>query len=185
MKPGTRMRKWLPVSALILLSACATPTPILELAGEGAATVGLAEISLREYVVLTREQLGARMDLIRFDAQQEARDRARREFDFFIDRKAGLPAKDDATALIRVLGDASRQIRQQEALEIEKIAESSTLDVSAVAVVPTEKLAAAKKSFSVLAKELTPQEWLALVAGYAAEIQAGVEKIKASLKEAK
>lgn len=180
-----RVRRLLSVATLALVGACATPQPILDLAGQGAATVGLAEISLREYVALTHAQLGARMDLIRFDAQQEARDRARREFDVFIDRKAGLPARDDAASLIRSLGDESRKIREQETLELAKIAQSSTLDAAILAELPTEKLAAAKKGFSVLAQELSPKEWLALAVGYAKEIQAGVEKIRASLKEEK
>jgi len=179
------VRKWLPASALVLVTGCATPQPILDLAGRGAATVGLAEISLRKYVALTHSQLAARMDLLRHDAQQEARDRARREFDIFIDRRAGLPVRDDAADLIRVLGDETRRIREKEALELERIAQSTTLDVASLTQVPTEKLAAAKKSFGVLAQELSPKEWLALAVGYAREIQAGVEKLQASLKDVK
>lgn len=179
------VRRWSPVSALVLVAACATPQPIRDLAAEGAATVGLAEISLRDYVALTHQQLAARMDLVRFDAEQEARDRARREFDRFIDGKAGLPATDDAANLILLLGNESRKIRAREAEELEKIAQSSTLDVAALAQVPTEKLAAAQKSFTVLAQELSPSEWLALAAGYAKEIVAGIATLQSSLKAGK
>ena len=177
-----RIRRWLPVSGLILATGCATPQPILDLAGQGAATVGLAEIALREYVALTNAQLAARMDLLRSDAQQEARDRARREFDVFLRRQAGEPASDDAADLIRVLGDERQRLREKEALEIEKIAQQSTLDVATLAQVPTENLAAAKRGFGVLAQELSPKEWVALAVGYAREIQAGVEKLRPSTK---
>ena len=179
------VRKWSLVLAVTLLTGCATPKPILDLAGQGAATVGLAEISLRDYLALTNSQLAARMDLLRQDAQQEASDRARREFDLFIDRRAGVSAKDDAADLIRSLGTESRQIREHELTEIEKIAKSFSLDVATSAQVPTEKLAAAKKGFSVLAQELSPKEWVVFAAGYAKEIQAGVKNLKASTKDDK
>lgn len=179
------MWKWSPICVLVLVTGCATPRPILDLAGQGAATVGLAEISLRDYVAITHSQLAARMDLVRIDAQQQMRDSVRHDFDMAIDRRAGVAAKDDATDLIRSLGDESRQIREREAQELEKIAQSSTLDVASLPQVPTEKLAAAKKGFGVLAQELSPKEWVALAAGYAKEIQAGVKQLKSSLKNAK
>jgi hypothetical protein len=176
--------RWLAVAALVVLTGCATPRPVLDLAGQGAATVGLAEVSLREYLALTKAQLEARMDLLRFDAQQEARDRARREFDAFLERRSGPAATDDATDLIRILGDEHRRIREKEALEIATIARTTVLDAAAVAPVPTEKLTEAKKSFGVLAQELTAQEWVALAAGYAREIRAGVEALRAADKKA-
>lgn len=175
-------RRWWPVAGLIVITGCATPQPILDLAGQGAVTVGLAEISLREYLTLTQSQLAARMDLLRIDAQQEARDRARREFDLFVARQAGEPVKEDAANLIRVLGDEHRRLREKEALELENIAKKTTLDVSTLAQVPTEKLATARKSFGVLAQELSPQEWVELAAGYAREIKADVDKLRASTK---
>jgi hypothetical protein len=184
MKAMFWVRKWSSVSALVLLAACATPQPIRDLAGQGAASVGLAEISLREYVALTYSQLAARMDLIRYDVEQEAHDRARREFDSFIDRTAGLPARDEAISLFLKLGNESRQIHEREAQDVLKIAQDSTLDAT-LTQVPTEKLAAAQKSFSILAQELSPSEWLALAAGYAKEIRAGVVILQAALKDRK
>ena len=175
-------RRWWPLAGLILITGCTTPQPILDLAGQGAATVGLAEFSLREYLTLTQSQLAARMDLLRIEAQNEVRDRTRREFDLFVARQAGEPVKEDTANLIRVLGDERRRLREKEALELESVAKKSTLDVSTLAQLPIEKLAAAKKSFAVLAQELTPREWVELAVGYAREIKAGVDKLRVSTK---
>lgn len=180
-----RMRRWLQLASLIGLTGCSTPQPILDVASQGAATVGLTEISLREYLALTKAQLAARMDLVRFDAEQEARDRARREFDLVIERRSAPAATQDATDLIRTLGDEHQRIRETEKLELEAIARSTTLDAAALAQVPTEKLAQSKKGFGVLAQELSPQEWIALAAGYARVIRAGVESLQATSTEAK
>ena len=183
MTASSFVRWWL-LSACAVLTGCSTPQPILNLAGQGAATVGLAEISLREYIALTHSQLEARMDLVRLDAQQDVRDRARRELDIAIDQRIGVAPREDAGDLIRALGNESRQIRERETVELEKIAQTAA-DKPTLRQVSTEKLAAAKKSFEVLAHELSPTEWLALAAGYAKEIQAGVRKLQASLKESK
>jgi hypothetical protein len=166
----------------MLLFGCSTPRPILDLAGEGAATVGLAEASLRDYVNVTNNQLTARMELLRKGAEGEARDRADRALDLMIDGRAGVPAR-EASPLIQTLGDDSRRIREQEAAALQKITETSTLDVDTLAQVPTAKLDAAKKAFAVLAQELTPREWLALAAAYANEIRTGVDSIRSALEK--
>jgi hypothetical protein len=177
--------KWSLIAGLAVVTGCATPRPVLNLAGEGAATVGLAEISLRDYVAITKAQLLARADLVVSDEQQQARDSIRRDVDQALDRRAGLPPKDDASDLIRSLGDESRKAREREAQELEKIAKGSTLDLTTLGQVPSEKLAEAKKGFGILAQELSPKEWITLAAGYAKEIQAGVKQIKSSVKDAK
>ena len=182
MKVIALARKLWPIGGLILITGCTTPQPILDLARQGAATVGLAEISLREYLTLTQSQLTARMDLLRIDAQQEVRGRTRLEFDLFVARQAGEPVKEDTANLIRILGDEHRRLREKETLELERIAKKSTLDVSTLAQLPAEKLAAAKKSFAVLAQELTPQEWAELAVGHAREIKVGVDKLRESAK---
>lgn len=162
----------------LLLTGCATPKPIRKVAEQGAATVQLAEISLREYVDVSNAQLAARMDLVRAESQRLATDKARRELDRFLDQSAGLPADDATERLIRQLGDQSRQIRDKAAQEQEKIAKATTLDAAAFATVPAEKLNAAKKTFSVLAAELTPEEWINLAAGYVKEISTGIQQFK-------
>lgn len=173
------------VVGIVVLSGCSTPKPILDLAGQGAASVGLAEISLRDYLAQSHAQLNARMELMRQDAQLEAHDRARRALDSVIDRRAGGDGTRDASNLIRDLGEEARKIRESEKVELEKIKANLTLDTATLAQVPSEKLAIAKKSFATLAQELSPQEWVSLLAAYAKEIQTGLANIKTSLDDAK
>jgi len=179
--PGLRV--FPATAALLILAGCATPQPVLDLAGQGAATVGLAEVSLRDYLTITQGQLAARMDLLRIEAQQELRDRTRREFDVFVSRQAGEPA-DDSANVIRVLGDEHRRLREKEAVELDAIARRFSLDASGMAQVPAEKFGAAKKSFGVLAEELSPREWFELAVVYAREIRTGVEQLRESVQDA-
>ena len=78
MKNDCFVLQWCLWGLVGLLTGCATPKPILDLAGQGTATVALAEASLRDYLAITTAQLTARMDLMRLDAQQEVRDASRR-----------------------------------------------------------------------------------------------------------
>lgn len=165
---------------IVLLAGCKTPAPIRDLAGQGAATAGLAEISLREYLALTNAQLAARMDLVRQDAQRLANDRSRRELDALLDASAGIPADDSTARLIFALGESRRVIRERAALQLEKIGQVTAFDATTLPQAPTEKLAAAQKSFAVLSEELSAKEWLALFAGYANEISKGIEALKAT-----
>ena len=173
-------RHLLAASCLFLLVGCSTPEPILGLAGQGAASVSLADRSLREYVTLTQAQLLARLDLIRVEDEQDARDRAQLQLENALERRAGLPARDQAAELIRDLGNQSRTIRESEAQEFESIAQKTTKDFSTLGQEPREKLSAAKKSFELLSQELSPTEWLALSAAYAREIRAGIKDLKAT-----
>jgi hypothetical protein len=176
-------RTWLVVTAA-LLAGCATPKPVLDLAGQGSATVGLAEISLRDYLALTQAQLTARMDLMRAGTQQEARDQSRRDFDLFLAREAGIRSGDDTAAKIRELGETHRRLREKADEELKALQGKFALDASTLPQVPAVKLAAAKKGFGVLAQELSAQEWLKLAAGYAREIKAGIDSLREPAKPA-
>ena len=173
------IRSLLAFIPVVLNAGCGTPAPIRDLARQGAATVGLAEISLREYLALTNSQLAARMDLVRQDARRLASDRSRKEMDNFLDASAGLPPNDATAKIIFTLGDNRRQIREDAARELEKVEQATMLDTATLPQVPTNKLATAKKSFAVLSQELSAKEWIALAAGYAREISKGIKALKA------
>jgi hypothetical protein len=164
-------------AGVVLLAACATPAPIRSLADQGAATVGLAEASLREYLATTNAQLTARMDLLRYDAQRLAKDRSARELDLLIDKRAGVDPTDADAKLIRSLGAAHREAREKREQELEKIAKETQLDPAALTQAPSEHLAGARKSFSVLAQELSSREWVQLYVSYAKEIKTGIEQL--------
>ncbi|QSI75349.1 hypothetical protein [Niveibacterium microcysteis] len=163
--------------SLLAVIGCSTPKPVLDLAGQGSASVGLAEASLRDYITLSNVQLTARMELMRSQVRQEARNDGKREIDLYLAEQAGLKPNDEAAVRIRQLGDDHRRLREGTATALQDINKRFTFDDASLPQVPTEKLAAAKKGFSVLAQELSPKEWVELSVGYAREIKTGVDKI--------
>ncbi len=163
--------------AVLLGAGCSTPKPVLALAGQGSASVGLAEASLRDYIAQSNAQLTARMELMRSQARQEARNESRREIDLFLAEQAGQKPNDEVAARIRQLGEDHRRLRDSAAESLRDIEKRLAFDESKLPRVPTDKLAAAKKGFNVLAQELSAQEWVMLAIGYAREIKAGVDKI--------
>ncbi|RZL01760.1 MAG: hypothetical protein EOP36_10335 [Rubrivivax sp.] len=164
--------------AVALLAGCSTPGPIKELASQGSATVGLAEISLRDYVALSQHQLAARLELMRGQAQREAADQSRHDLDALFDREAGEASADAVVDKVKQLGEERRRLREKSIDELKVLEKKFALDAAAIPPLPTEKLAAAKKSFALLSQELSAQEWLALAKGYAKEIKAGVDQLK-------
>lgn len=164
--------------AAALLTACATPKPVLKVADQGVATVGLAEASLRDYMSLTNAQLSARTDIVRQQTQKRARDNANRQLLVLQSQRAGVPLDDEGAKLIRTLGDERRKIREESEAEQERIAKEFVFNSATLGDVPADKLATVRKSFSVLAQELSPEEWIALSTGYIKEIAAGVESLK-------
>ena len=175
--------RWVPIALALLLAGCATPKPILGLAGQGSATVALSEVALRDYLATTTAQLMARMQLMRAEAQREARNAGQHEFDAFLDGEAGMPQNDKTAQRIRKLGDERKRLREQANEEAGALEKKFALDASKLPQVPADKLAAAKKGFEVLAQELTPQEWLQLATAYAKEIKTGIDKLKNAAPE--
>jgi len=162
-----------------LTAGCSTPRPILDVARKGAATVGLAEISLRNYVDSTNAQLSARAELVRQDSRRLAQERATRQYELFIiDDNASTQEAAKAQSLIQKYGDAHRKARQDLAAELANIDKSNALDTSELATVPTDNLSAAKKGFGVLAQELSATDWVRLTSGYAKEIVNGLKQLK-------
>ena len=96
-------------------AGCSTPKPVLGLAGQGSASVGLAEASLRDYIAQSNAQLTARVELMRSQARQEARNESRREIDLFLAEQAGQKPNDDVAVRIRQLGDDQRRLRDSAA----------------------------------------------------------------------
>lgn len=162
-----------------LVTGCATPKPVRNVAQRGAATVALAEISLREYVAISDAQLSARMDLVRQDAQYLSEDVHRRELDRLLDQSAGVPADEPIEKKIRELAEQRRKVREKEAVARERIAATTRLDPAALGQVPVDKLAEARKRFAILAEELSATEWIALAAGYAQQISTDIKALTA------
>ena len=168
-------------AAILLLGAvlagCSTPAPVRDLASRGAATVGLAEAALRNYVATTNSNLDARMKLLRSDAENLERERMRRELDHFYAEAAGESSIDASAELIQRMAAKRKELRDKQQQDLADIATENTLSDDAFAKVPAEKLAAAKKSFAVLSEELSDGEWITLIGKYAKVISDGMEPL--------
>lgn len=172
----------LPITAL-LASACATPEPLRDLATRGAGTVTLAEESLRDYLAATSGQLRARNALLRSDAEIVTNENLDRELGRAYEAAAEGERQKDPAGLIRQMAEIKKSSREKHAKQFAKIAAENVFDPDSVAKVPTEKLTAAKKSFSVLSEELSSEEWLTLVGQYAKVISDGVEQLDPTAKK--
>ena len=136
---------WVLIALALVLAGCATPKPILNLAGQGSATVALSEVALRDYLATTNAQLTARMQLMRAEVQREARNAGQHEFDAFLDGEAGTPQSDKTAQRIRKLGDERKRLREQANEEAGALEQKFELDASKLPKVPADKLAAAKR----------------------------------------
>jgi hypothetical protein len=138
--------------SLVTGAGCSTPKPILNLAGQGSASVGLAEVSLRDYLDQSNAQLMARIELMRSQVRQEARNESRRAIDLYLAEQAGQRPNDEVAARIRQLGDDHRRLRDSAAETLLDIEKRLAFDDTKLPQVPADKLAAAKKGFSALAQ---------------------------------
>jgi hypothetical protein len=161
----------------LLFSGCSTPKPILQLASKGAGTVGLAEASLRDYLVSTESQLTARQELIRVDVENLVSESQDRDLTNAFRQAAGMPVQNEGAELIRSMATKRKDAREKREKEFAKAAAENVFDASTLAKVPKEKLDSAKKSFAALSEELSSSEWLSLVGGYVKVISEGVEHL--------
>jgi hypothetical protein len=164
-------------SVAALIAACSTPAPVRDLASRSSATVGLAEGALRQYIATTNAQLDARMQLLRTDAEQLEREKLRRELDHFLNQAASISDAEMDSARIVSLAAKRKEIREKQEVELAQVTAEYSLDTAALAKVPAEKLAAAKKEFAVLSEELSASEWITLIGGYAKIISEGVGQL--------
>ena len=163
------------VAVLCVVAACSTPGPVRDLAEQGAVTVGLAEAALRDYAAAMNSQMTARMDLLRRDAEQLARDRATENLDQLFDQRAGVANDNSAIDLVLSLGEQRRMSRESTLEELAEIRQDSILDPDLLVQVPSDELDVARQAFIALAEELSPKEWVRLYAEFASEIRASIE----------
>lgn len=170
--------------ASVLLYGCATPRPVIDLATRGAAATTMAEIEIQRYLAAAQDHLHARIVIVRQLSEAELAENYSDNFSKFLKERTGDTSGEDVGDLIRTLGLKRRQLREQMAGDLAKLddLEKKTLDEAARS--PTEAFSATKKAFTTLAEELSPQEWLALTAHYAKEIQGTLKKIKEDAKAA-
>lgn len=171
MKPMETLSFCLSVAALSFAGGCATPKPVLDLSSQGVATVGLAEISLRDYLQLANAQVEARTNLVRDDVRDEVLVRNRQNLADFISTQAGNSEDTSTFDMIKNLAAERQKLREAGEAALAEVDKKFSVDALQAAKVPTERLGQAKAAFAMLAQELTAKEWMALASGYAKEIR--------------
>jgi hypothetical protein len=164
--------------ATLLLSACATPQPVLDLASRGVGAVTMAEVELQRYLAAAHDNLSARVVIVRQLSAAELQENYQDSFAAFLKGRTGDTGGEDVGALIRTLGQERRRQREKFAADLAALDDRNTRALGDAVRPPTEAFAATRNAFAPLAQELSPEEWLKLTAFYAREIHATVKKIK-------
>ena len=168
---------------LITLCGCSTPQPVLNLAGRGVAATTLAEAELQRYLAAAQDVLEARIAIVRQLATAELEDSYSSAFADFLRKRTGDTERESAVELIESLGKEHRRLREQLITESLKIEALHAKTVTELTLTPADDaFNGAKKAFTTLAQELTPQEWLELTALYAREIHKTVKDVKEQMK---
>ena len=172
-------------SALLCAAAllgCTTASPVKDLAGRGVGATAMAQIELERYLVASRDQLSARLVIVRQLSAAEFEENYRDAFAKFAKAQAGDKTGEDVVALIRTLGQEHRRLREAAWAEIAKLDEINAHALGDPIAPGSDSFASVKQAFTALAQELTPEEWLALTAVYAREIQSTFKKLQDEIK---
>lgn len=177
------MRSWIAMlTCVVALFGCATPRPVLDLASRGVGATAMAEIELQRYLVASRDQLSARLVIVRQLSAAQIDEGYLDAFNKFAKDKAGDKSGEEVALLIRTLGQERRRLREAAWAEIAKLDEINGQALGDPISPGPDAFTAAKQAFTTLAQELTPEEWLALTAVYAREIQATFKKLQEEIK---
>jgi hypothetical protein len=144
----------------------------------------MAEAEIQRYLAAAQDHLHARIVIVRQLSEAELAENYSDNFSKFLKERTGDTSGEDVGELIRTLGQQRRRLRDQMAADLAKLDDLEKKTLGEAVRPPTDALSATKKAFTTLAEELSPQEWLALTAHYAKEIQGTLKKIKEDAKSA-
>jgi len=160
-----------PVLALAaLLGGCSTPKPARDFASQGAVMADRAQAEAEAFAERAQRAYARREAIVRELAAGEILDAASGDFRAFVAERAGMPDQQTQVALITQLADRSRTLREQ--AEKALAAHDQKLATAAGAALKPDRVALAdtRRTFLVLAQELTPAEWLAFAQGYLKQV---------------
>jgi hypothetical protein len=132
----------------------------------------MGEAELQRYLDAAQDHLAARLLIVRQLSATEIEEKYREALEQ-PDQEQG--------KLIRQWGEERRRKREVKDAELAKLEERHKQALDAISV-PAEAFSAAKKAFTTLAQELSPQEWLTLAVEYARQIGDSVKKIREEAK---
>ena len=161
----------------ILLAACATPKPVLDLASQGMVVAGQAEFELQTYVDVSNRAYERRLALVRELARDDINADMKTDFEQFTAEKAGMRQEIDRAKLIRELSDFRAKLRER-AIADQADLEKKVAASGDVPQVPKEKLAELRTALGQLSEELSPQEWLKFTFDYGKQVYQGYKEAK-------
>jgi hypothetical protein len=144
--------------ALVSLGGCSTPQPVLDFAARGAALTDQADRETRAFLARAGRAHDSRVEIVKSMAERDVRLDTTLQFSDWIAKQAGMPDSDATTQLVNALAQRSRESREDTEARLGELRKK--FDSKAPAMDETSQaLANTKKSFVVLANEMTPREW--------------------------
>ena len=161
----------------LIVSGCATPKPVLDLASQGAAIAEKSELELEDFVKRTERLHALRLASVRRLSQRDIEAATNIEFENYSLQRAGAKTGLDLVKLIRELSEKKAQIRENtRILQAEREKELANKDDAPK--IPKKELADLRNAFAQLAEELTTQEWLMFAFAYAKQVNESQKKSK-------
>ncbi len=162
---------------LLALTGCATPQPVLDQASNTAALTGALDSELRSFRGVQAIIAKARAESIRRQELEMARIESTTAFQERTQRLAGTSSP---FSLMKTLRDLADSRREDDEAFARRMAETDALLAGATTAipVPSDKLSAAQKALVVLSQELSNEEWLKFLTGFAQAVNTGLKKAR-------
>jgi hypothetical protein len=163
----------------VLLAGCHTPQPVLDQASNAAALTGSLDSELRAFKEVRTAVANGRIASIKRQENEIARIAGE---DAYGDRTLVLAGRKDYFELMDILRKLADSRRADDEDFAKRLAatEKALAETTAPLSVPSEKLAATQKLLSVLGQELTREEWLKFLVGFAKEVRRDMKDAKQS-----
>jgi hypothetical protein len=168
----------IPLSGAVLLTGCATPRPVLDLASQGMVIAGKTESELQAFVARSDRIYEQRLASVRGLALGDIEANTKTEFENYTAERAGMGAEVERAKLIRDLADFRAKLRDK-ALAEQVDLEKRLADSGEVPQVPKEKLAELRNALAQLSEELSTEEWLTFAFRYGKQVYASYKQSKA------
>lgn len=168
----------IPISGVLMLTGCATPRPVLDLASQGMLIAGKTESELQAFVAGTDRTYEQRLASVRRLALGDIEASTMTEFETYTAERAGMREEIDRVKLIRDLADFRASLRDKVLAEQGEL-ERKLANSGEAPKVPKEKLAELRNALAQLSEELSTEEWLKFTLGYGKQVYASYKQSKA------